>query len=69
MNRFKKELKRHGVMLEHDYPYLPYEEKGGVSLDSVIVNSEKATVTHVYNVIVLTHCYGRDFSVVEQDFD
>lgn len=68
MNRFKKELKKHGVMLEHDYPYLPYEVGGGVSVDSVIVNTERATVTHVYNVIVLTHCYGRDFSI-EQEFD
>lgn len=69
MNRFKKELKKHGVMLEHEYDYLPYPVGGNVVLEGVIVNAETATVATYYNTIALFDHYGRDFSIVEQDFD
>lgn len=69
MNRFKKELKKRGVMLEQDYDYLPYPVDKHVVLEGVVVNAETATVATYYNTIALFDHYGRDFSVVEQDFD
>lgn len=44
MNRFKKELRKKGIKLECDYPYLPFEE-GGLTIDTVRVNTETATVS------------------------
>lgn len=46
MNAFKRYVKRKGIKLESDYPYMPYGE-----LDSVWINSEKATVTHAYYTV------------------
>lgn len=63
MNRFKKELRKHNVMLECDYPWLPYEE-----LETVIVDSEKCTVTRVYLSIILIDYYNRQMEVDHQDY-
>ena len=52
MNRFKKELRKRGVMMENDYPYLPYG-----SLETVEVNSETCTVSCYYNVIGWEHTH------------
>lgn len=51
MNRFKKELKRKGVMLENDYPHLPYEISDNIFVEGVVVDSEKCTVTRYTNVL------------------
>lgn len=40
MNRFKMELRKHGVKLECDYPFLPYN-----GIESVVVDSEHAVVS------------------------
>lgn len=40
MNRFKKELRKHGVKLECDYPFFPYN-----GIESVVVDSEHAIVS------------------------
>lgn len=51
MNRFKKELRKKGVKLECDYPYMPYRVGQNIYMEDVYVNSEKATVTEFLNVI------------------
>lgn len=54
MNRFKKELKKRGVMLEDDYARMygciPCEVGHNIYVEDVYVNSEKAIVTTFYNV-------------------
>lgn len=57
MNRVKKELRKRGLKLSHDYPHLPYYikgkscfEPGYVYIEDVYVNSEKATLTQYTNV-------------------
>ena len=40
MNRFKRELRKHGVKLECDYPFLPYN-----GIETVVVDSENAIVS------------------------
>ena len=52
MNRFKKELKRKGVRLEGDYPFLPYEVGDNIYMEGVSVDAETATFTEYLNVIV-----------------
>lgn len=52
MNRLKKELRKRGVKLENDYPWLPYDF-GSQSLESVVVNSEEAEWYEVYSSIVV----------------
>ena len=39
MNRLKKEIRKKGVKLECDYPFMPYD-----GLEAVKVDTEKATV-------------------------
>lgn len=58
MNRFKKELRRKGIKLEHDYPWLPFYVKGkscfdpgNICIEAVIVKSETASVSIVTNVM------------------
>jgi len=68
MNRFKKELMKHGVTLEHQFEFLPYPVKGGGVIDSVIVNSEECTVTTVYTSIILIDYYDRSLNIVRQGF-
>lgn len=50
MNRFKREIRNKGVMLRHDYLFLPFRTHGNISVEDVHVNSETATVTTFYNV-------------------
>ena len=66
MNRFKKELRKHQVMLECDYPWLPFEA-GSVTLESVVVNSEEASVTRYYTSIILKDYYDRDMTLSLQE--
>lgn len=40
MNRFKKELRKHGVKLECDYPYFPFD-----GIETIVVDSENAIVS------------------------
>ena len=58
MNRVKKEFKAKGIKLENDYPYLPFYIKGkscfdpgNICIESVIVNSENASVFIATNVM------------------
>lgn len=69
MNRFKKELRKNGVMLESDYPCMPYEEKGCPALEGVVVDSEKCTVTTYFVTIALIDHYDRQMKIDYQDFD
>ena len=40
MNRLKKEIRKKGVRLESDYPFIPYN-----GIEAVRVNSEQATIS------------------------
>lgn len=66
MNRFKAELRKHGVELEHDYSYLPYDVGSGVCLESAIVDAEKLSVTYYYNVLCVTDYYDNSFNIINQ---
>lgn len=62
MNRFKKELRKQGVKLENDYPWLPFD-CGSVTLESVCVNSELCTVTKYYTSIACVDHYNRQMNI------
>ena len=47
MNRFKRELRKRGYMLENDYEYLPYN-----GLETVVADAEQAQMRRFYD------CYG-----------
>ena len=68
MTRFKKELRKRGVKLECDYPYLPFELVG-TTLECVVVNSELCSVTEITTSITLTSYYGRNMQIAYQDCD
>lgn len=59
MNRLKKEIRRKGIKLESDYPFMPFN-----GLETVIVNSEKATISE-YHVSAgwMVNKIGRDLSL------
>lgn len=40
MNRFKKEIRRHGWKLESDFEYLPYD-----GVETVVADAETATIS------------------------
>jgi len=40
MNRLKKEIRKKGVMLESDYPFMPFN-----GIEAVKVDSERATLS------------------------
>lgn len=44
MNRLKREIKKKGIMLESDYPYLPFN-----GIEAVKVDSERVTLS-IYHV-------------------
>lgn len=52
MNRLKKELRYKGVMLESDYPFIPYPENG-TKLLGIKVDSENCIVTKFYASIII----------------
>lgn len=71
MNRVKKELRKKGLKLESDYPYLPFYIKGNsifepgyIFVDEIRVDSEKATLYRFLNIGRETHTMQRDGSVV-----
>ena len=58
MNRFKKELRKHGVKLECDYECLPYN-----GIETVVVDSANATVsTYHLSAGWCKVCFNRAFS-------
>ena len=67
MNRFKKEIRKRGFKLESDLPCLPYELKGHnyIVLESIFVNSERATIVEFYNVDDLHYQMLRSGEIVE----
>ena len=68
MNRFKKELRKHGVKLECDYEMLPYERDAGF-LEGVVVDAEQCKVVSIYTSIVVTDCYDRQMQVTDKLFE
>ena len=52
MNRFKKEIRKKGIMLENDYLFLPCE-KGGLTLDGINVNSVDCVIAFFYTSIIV----------------
>ena len=63
MNKLKKYLRTKGVKLENDYPWLPYEVANNIFIEGVYINSEKATITTYYNVIMNQQQLNRDGSI------
>lgn len=53
MTRFKQELRKAGYKLEIDYPWLPYDVGGGVSIESVHARIEDNAIVLYkwYNVV------------------
>lgn len=43
MNRFKKEIRKHGIKLESDYPFIPFN-----GLEAVIIHSDTATINEYH---------------------
>ena len=64
MNRLKKELQRKGVKLACNFDYLPFKvsHSNNIYIDDVIVNSENASVTIIYNTLIDTIILKRDGS-------
>lgn len=65
MNRFKKELRKKGIKLACDFEFLPFEvsHSNNIYIDDVIVNTENASITIVYNTLVDTVILKRDGSL------
>lgn len=68
MTAFKKYVRSKGKKLECDYPFMPYNLGGGPTIESVIVDSEAATVTTVYVVGIATESWDRS-GRISFDFD
>lgn len=75
MNRVKKEIRRKGIRLECDYPWLPYYIKGNspfepsnICLGAVVVKSETAEIYEYLNVIVSHYRLSRNGNL-EEIFD
>ena len=66
MNRLKKELRKKGIKLACDFEYLPFEVSHSykIYIDDIIVNSENASVTIVYNALIDTIILKRDGSII-----
>ena len=62
MNRFKKYVRKKGLKLNNDYPWLPYEQKM-VTIEDVYVNSEFCYVTQYTNVGSLVAYFKNDGSI------
>lgn len=69
MNRVKKEFKKKGLLLENDYPFMPYYlkgkscfEPGYIVLESVVVRPEGVLVRHL-NVGIEIYWLHRDGSI------
>ena len=57
MNRFKKELRKRGIKLECDYPYLPFDVSESVTLEAVTVRPDQAYISCYYNVVGWVRTY------------
>ena len=62
MNRLKKEIRKKGVMLECDYPYLPFN-----GIEAVKVDSEQVALSIYHVSLGWTRCKF-DRSLVCRDF-
>lgn len=66
MTAFKRYcINKLGMEHEEKFHCLPYEISRGVLIDSIIFNAEKAQVTTVYNVDVVTVQINRDGTMKE----
>ena len=68
MNRFKKELRKKGIKLECDYPFIPYEMKH-VTLEAVEVDSEICTVAFVFTSIIEIVKFDRSMNPVPFEYN
>lgn len=64
MNRLKRELRKKGIKLACDFEFLPFEvsHSNNIYIDDVIVNTENASITIVYNTLIDTVILKRDGS-------
>ena len=63
MNRFKKEIRKKGIKLESDYPWLPYDNST-MTVGAVNVNTETATVKIYYTSIIMRYVMRNDGALV-----
>lgn len=63
MNAFKRYVKQKGYKLENDYPWLPYDGGGYMTIEGVYCSSEYAYITIYYSSISSTIKFNRDGSV------
>ena len=66
MNRFKKEIRKKGIRLESDYPWLPYEVSHNIYVEGVYVNASTATVIEGTNVIDIKHVMTRSGEIIQE---
>ena len=59
MNRFKKEVRKKGIQLESDYPWLPYEVSHNIYVEGVYVNASTAIVVEGTNVMNVKYVMTR----------
>lgn len=65
MTRYNKELRKRGVRLDNDYPYLPYKDLDNVC--SYYSDDSKALVViEFYFQLTVKTYFGRDMSIVQQ---
>ena len=72
MNRVKREIRKRGIKLSMDYPWLPYYikgkscfETGNIFVDDVYFDSTKATAVVVYNTIIISYTLTRSGEIEE----
>jgi len=65
MTRFKKECIKRGFEYEERFPCLPYRLPNGIVIETIQYNAALATITTVYNVLVVICQVNRDFTVTD----
>ena len=70
MNRYKKELQKHGYKIENDYPYLPYD-MGSMTLEGVraYIDNASIIVVRCFTSIIEKAKLDRNFNVVDVDYE
>lgn len=68
MNRFKKELNKHGYKMEKDYDSMPYQTADNF-IEAISVNSETAVLSIYYLSIDLHLAFDRQMHAHYLDLD
>ena len=63
MNAFKRYVKKKGFKLENDYPWLPYNIKPHMTIETILCNSEYCFIVLGYTSISTIVHFNRDGSL------